>query len=120
MNHAISATIASFLLLGTTAAWAQSGTVRNLNGIWVSVNPPGPHITCSTVAGRTTECSLPMGQASVRVSDGVAGSNLRVSGEGFDCYYFLGWINQCEMTWEFKKGDGVCMRSAHYKKDPPL
>jgi len=60
-----------------------------------------------------------LGAASIRVSDGKSGSNLKVSGDGFDCYYFFGMITAREMTWDLKSGSSVCPPSAHYKKDPP-
>jgi hypothetical protein len=90
------------------------------NGIWVSVNPPGPHITFTRTGGRTVEASLPViGQAQLRTSDGVGGSNLRVSGEGFNCFYFYSQINRARMVWEFRGGDSVCPRSMTIEKDPP-
>ena len=110
---------ASILLFGVTAGGSQQDPLRILDGIWVSVNPPGPHVTFSRVGGGTREASLPMGQASIRVSDGKDGSNIKVSGAGFNCYYFHGTINQREFTWELKSGEPICMPSAHYKKDPP-
>src|ERR1700730_10553018 len=42
----------------------------------------------------TREASLPtLGQASIRLSDGNMGSNVKISGEGFDCYYYVFKIN---------------------------
>ena len=118
-NSIKTALVLTVLLAASTIAGAQTDPLRNLDGIWVSVSPPGPHINFNRVGLGNHEASLPMGQASLRVSDGTAGSNLRVSGAGFDCFYFLGYVNSREMTWELKQGDSVCMPSAHYKKDPP-
>ncbi len=107
------------ILIATSEfAFAQYDPLRNLDGIWVSVNPPGPHIYFNRVGLGTREASLSIGQASLRVSDGTAGSNLLVSGAGFTCYYFLGYVNSREMTWELKQGDSMSIPSAHYKKDP--
>lgn len=100
-------------------AFAQGDPLSRLDGGWVSVNPPGPHVTFYPVGLGTREVSLPMGQASVRVSDGTAGSSLVVSGQGFSCYYSVGFISSVEMTWQLKQGGSVCMSSAHYKKDAP-
>jgi hypothetical protein len=107
------------LSLSIEAQAQGSDPLAQLDGIWVSVNPPGPHIYFNRVGLGTREASLSMGQASLRVSDGEAGSNLKVSGEGFTCLYFVGFISSREMTWELKKGDSICISSAHYKKDPP-
>ena len=110
-------TIALFSVVGSASA---QDLLANLDGIWVSVNPPGPHIYFNKVGLGQREASLPiMGQASLRVSDGTAGSNLKVSGLGFNCYYFVGFINSREMTWQLVQGDSTCTPSAHYKKDPP-
>ena len=103
--------------IGTASA---QDMLAKLDGIWVSVNPPGPHIYFNRVGLGQREASLPIiGQASLRVSDGTAGSNLRVSGVGFDCFYFVGFITNREMTWQLMRGDTTCPPSAHYKKDPP-
>jgi hypothetical protein len=112
--------LAAFLLLAAAPAHSQQDPLRIFDGIWVSVNPPGPHVTFNKVGGGVREASLPtIGQATIRVSDGQSGSNLRVSGEGFDCFYFFGQIDPREMTWEFKSGSAVCPPSWHLKKDPP-
>jgi len=109
--------MALFTAVGSASA---QDLLANLDGIWVSVNPPGPHIYFNKVGLGQREASLPiMGQASLRVSDGTAGSNLKVSGLGFNCYYFVGFINSREMTWQLVQGDSTCTPSAHYKKDPP-
>jgi len=112
----LAASLGSF---GILEVKAQNDPLGRLDGIWVSVNPPGPHVTFYRVGLGTREVSLPIGQASIRVSDGTAGSNLLVSGEGFSCYYFVGFITNREMTWQLKQGSSVCATSAHYKKDPP-
>jgi hypothetical protein len=103
-----------------TNASAQADSLDIFNGIWVSVNPPGPHVIFNKVGLNTREASLPVvGQAAIRVSGGENGSNFLVSGEGFSCQYFVGKINDREMTWELKGGSSVCFPSAHFKKDPP-
>ena len=119
MRYKASLILTGFLFFAATPAHSQDA-LGMFDGIWVSVNPPGPHITFNKIGGGVREASLPgVGQSTIRVSDGQSGSNLRVSGEGFDCYYFFGKIDAREMTWELKSGSAVCPQSAHYKKDPP-
>lgn len=119
VNSSRSALAAVGLLFCTAVSAQQGDPLSRLDGIWVSVNPPGPHLNFYRVGLGQREVSLPMGQSIINVSDGVAGSNLKVSGEAFNCFYFVGFVNAREMTWELKKGDAICMPSAHYKKDPP-
>jgi outer membrane protein OmpA-like peptidoglycan-associated protein len=87
-----------------------------LDGSWLSVNPPGGQVSFHSVSLGLRETSLPMGRASVTVSDGTMGSNLRLSGEGFNCYYFVGFINPNEMTWQLKQGDPACMETTYLKR----
>lgn len=115
--------LASFLFAGTMSgiSLAQQGDpLALLDGVWVSVNPPGPQVIFNRLGLGQRAASLPMGQAAIRVSDGRSGSTLRVSGEGFDCFYLVSPINRREMVWQLKEGNPVCLPSAHYKKDPPL
>lgn len=90
------------------------------DGIWVSVNPPGPQIIFNKIGGGLRQASLPvLGLATITVSDGRDGSNLKVSGSGFTCYYLFGRISSREMTWDLKSGPPACPPSAQFKKDPP-
>ena len=112
--------LAAGLLLIGTAAQAQPDRLGIFDGIWVFVSAPvGQHVYFNRVGLGTREVSLPFGQAIVSVSDGRSGSNFKVSGAGFDCYYFVGQINPREMTWELKSGPDICTPSIHLKKDPP-
>ena len=105
----------------STPVLAQQGdSLGLLDGVWVSVNPPGPQVIFNKLGLGQRAASLPMGQAAIRVSDGRSGSTLRVSGEGFDCFYLVSPINRGEMVWQLKEGSPVCLPSAHYKKYPPL
>jgi hypothetical protein len=109
----------TLLTLLPAAAFAQSDPLALFDGVWASVNPPGPHFVFNKVSLQTREASLPLlGQASIRVSNGENGSNFLVSGEGFSCQYFVAKINNAEMTWDLKGGSSVCFPSAHFKKDP--
>lgn len=110
----------SLLVLTTSLVRAQMGDgLSGLDGIWVAVNPPGPHVQFNKVGLSQREASLSFGQAALRVSGGEGGSNLKVAGEGFECFYFVGFISAREMTWQLKQGSSICPPSAHYKKDPP-
>ena len=115
--------VASLLFAGTlsTAIFAQQGDpLALLDGVWVAVNPPGPQVIFNRLGLGQRAASLPMGQAVIGVSDGRSGSTLRVSGEGFNCFYLVSPITRGEMVWQLKEGSPVCLPSAHYKKDPPL
>ena len=87
-----------------------------LDGTWVAVNPPGPQINFYKAGLGQRMASLAMGQASIGLSDGASGSHLRVSGEGFNCYYAVGFVSSDEMTWQLKQGDAACLSTALYKK----
>ena len=115
--------LAFSLAVGAVSApvLAQQGdSLGLLDGVWVSVNPPGPQIIFNKLGLGTRAASLPMGQATVRVSDGRSGSTLRVSGEGFDCFYLVSPINRGKMVWQLKEGSPVCLSSMALDKDPPL
>jgi hypothetical protein len=105
-----------FLLLNASPASTQQDSLRIFDGTWVSVNPPGPQVTFNRVGG-SRQASLPvLGPATITASDGKDGSNLKVSGEGFDCYYLFVPIGQREMTWNLKSGSPACPTSADFKK----
>jgi hypothetical protein len=105
------------LLLSATPALSQTDFLSYFDGLWASVSPPGPIVLFYQTGFGTRGASLPvLGQASVRLSNGEYGSNLKVSGEGFDCYYFVARISSREMIWEIKGGRAVCPSSAHYVK----
>jgi len=110
-----------FLTLSTVESFSQQrDPLTLLDGVWVAVNPPGPQIIFNKLGLLQRAASLPMGQSVIQVSDGRSGSTLRVSGEGFDCFYLVSPISSTEMVWQLKEGNPVCLPSAHYKKDPPL
>lgn len=114
MRRKILALVGS-LLSAAVPAHTQNDPLAILDGTWASVNPPGVHITFSRVGidGRR-EASLPfLGRASVTVSSGEHGSHLKVSGQGFDCYYWIGPMigNENKMSWELKGGKPLCLES---------
>jgi hypothetical protein len=84
------------------------------DGVWVSITPPGPHVVFNRIGGQTRLASLPiLGQATITASNGENGSNFKVSGEGFSCFYLVLTTNQrSRMVWELKSGQSVCMQSA--------
>ena len=96
----------------------QPDVLSIFDGVWVSISPPGPHIVFNRISLNSREVSLPnIGQASVGLSDGRGGSNFRMSGSGFDCFYsILGTSNNQKLVWELKVGDKVCPESAVYEK----
>src|SRR5262249_346872 len=109
---------ASVLIVGE-ARCQQHDPLAIFDGIWPSVNPPGPHFYFNKTSLNAREASLPFGQAQIRVSDGRDGSNFKVSGTAFDCYYFVSKISEKDMVWEWKSGSSpVCPKSARFLKDP--
>lgn len=108
------------VLVSGTAAQSQPDPLQIFDGPWVFVTAPiGVHVTFSKVGGGKREASLPFGQAILSVSDGTGGSNYKLSGPNFDCYYWVGKIDSRDMTWELKEGPGQCLQSMRMKKDPP-
>ena len=93
-----------------------SDPLAALDGAWVAVNPPGPQLNFFKAGLGQRMASLAMGQASIRLSDGTSGSQLRVSGEGFNCFYSVGFVSSDEMVWQLKQGDSVCLSKALYRK----
>jgi hypothetical protein len=93
-----------------------SDPLAPFDGSWVALNPPGPLVNFFKGGLGQRMASLAMGQASIRVSDGTSGSQLRVSGEGFNCYYAISFVGADEMVWQLKQGESVCFANAHYKK----
>jgi hypothetical protein len=100
------------------SARGQEDPLQVLDGVWVSISPPGPHIIFNRVATGSREVSLPtLGQASITVSSGQSGSNFQISGAGFTCYYLVLFTNnRRRMVWESKAGDSVCFASAVFER----
>ena len=87
-----------------------------LDGTWLSLNPPGPAITFFRTSFGQRHAILPIGQAAVRISDGASGSNLKVAGEGFECFYYVGFASMSEMIWQLKEGNSACPNSGYFKR----
>ena len=109
------------LVFALIFAWPRTGLAQlnlldDINSVWVAVQPVGMHLSFYALSLGQIEASLPMGQAILQISDGDGGSNLKVSGAGFNCFYLVTLITADEMVWELKKGDAVCFASAHLKK----
>jgi hypothetical protein len=102
------------LLASNVGAWGQGDPTQIFNGVWVAVNPPGPHIVFNTIGLGQREASLPiLGQARISTSNGEDGSNFRISGPGFTCFYLILTTNQrSTMVWELRSGPDVCFKSA--------
>jgi hypothetical protein len=97
----------AFSLIGTALAQTQLDPLAMYEGVWVSSTTAARFIFAKVGTDRIV--SLPtQGQATLRVSNGENGSNLRVSGEGFDCFYLASRINSRTMTWELKGGNSLC------------
>lgn len=108
------------VLLFAAPASSQQDRLKILDGTWVSVNREGSQIIFHRGSGAVRQASLPeLGHVTVTVSDGKDGSNLKVSGQGFDCYYRFASIGPREMTWDLKSGSSTCPRSDHFKKTTP-
>lgn len=120
MNCGKTAAVIIFLLLIASSASAQQDGLKLLDGTWVSQNRGGPHVIFNRGSGGVRHASLPnLGLATIRPSNGEEGSNLKVSGPGFDCYYLFSKIGPREMIWDLKSGSTVCPQSDHFKKATP-
>ncbi len=120
MTHKTTMLGIALVFLPAMQAKAQQELPPMFNGIWASVNPPGPHVTFTRTGLHTVDASLPvLGQSQLRVSNGEGGSNLKASGQGFDCYYFYSPINPRKMVWDWRSGDSTCPPSMAFEKDPP-
>jgi hypothetical protein len=94
--------------------------LKVFDGIWVSTNPPGQRVMFTSTGFGDREVSLPqLGQAVIRVSDGQSGSNIRLAGPGFDCYYYVSQISARKLVWEFKAGSAICPQLNVLDKVPP-
>src|ERR1700748_873108 len=98
---------AILICLSFKPVMAQQDQLKFLDGIWFPTNPPGGQIVFTKIAGGMRQASLPvLGGATVSISDGRDNSNLKVSGQGFDCYYFYGLLSRDgrKMQWVLKSG----------------
>lgn len=88
------------------------------DGTWVSIFPPGPVVNFFKVSFGSRQVSLPnLGHATVVISDGNFGSNFKVSGVGFNCFYMvLFTAGYGKMVWDFKGGDSLCYSSAVFER----
>lgn len=120
--------LCGLLLSVAVPAHAQSDQLAMLDGTWavVTVAPQSQqlqHITFSKVGFGQRAASLPfLGQAAISLSNGRAGSNLRVSGPGFDCYYLVVVVDSYkpqEMHWQLKSGKALCLESMILRKARP-
>jgi hypothetical protein len=110
-----------FIVSGVPGYSQARDPLAMFEGRWVMVNPPGPYVIFTRAGLGTIDAGFPapLGQATVRRSDGESGSNLRISGRGYNCFYQVSPINSREMVWQKVGGQDICWRSAHFKKDPP-
>jgi hypothetical protein len=113
----------SVFLALTFAARGQGDPTQIFNGVWVAVNPPGPHVVFNVISLGQREASLPvLGQATIGPSNGEDGSNFRISGPGFTCFYLILTTSQrTRMVWELKSGPELCFKSASFEQaDNPV
>lgn len=108
------------LVFFTSPAITQQGLIM-FKGTWVSVYPtPGQQFSFNKTSGGGREVSLPLlGHATITASNGKDNSNLKVSGEGFDCYYRFTQVGPGEMLWTLKSGPPACPASTHFKRVSP-
>ncbi len=106
------------------AASAQQYSLPEWEGTWLTISPPYFHVTFVRSPQGPIKGSLPIGIISVTDSKGESGSNYKVSGEGFNCFYSVTNISGAspkEMIWERKEADSaVCFESAHFKRADTL
>jgi len=107
---------ATLLWTGLAAsAVAQVDPLAIYEGSWI--NSAQSIVIFSKVSGGRM-VGLPTGQAMLRSSNGEGGSNIRMSGEGFDCFYLASPIDAKTIGWELKNGSSVCPPSTRLQKLP--
>jgi hypothetical protein len=121
--------VLSGLIIGTVTAQAQGNALRQFTGSWTAewVENGNSKIeqfqfNTTAIGGRVAELPFLPGLATITLCQGrdCAGGNIVVGGTGFDCVYAYSIYNAKEFAWTFKTGSGGCIRSAKFKKDPPL
>jgi YARHG domain len=110
--------IVGILLTAIVPGHCESDTMQIFDGVWVSITPPGPHVIFNKIGFSQREASLPtLGQATINPSNGEDGSNFRISGPGFTCYYLILTAEaRRKMVWELKSGQDVCLASAVFEQ----
>jgi tetratricopeptide (TPR) repeat protein len=111
----IAPTVVLFALCAS--AVGQQDLLQFLVGGWVAVNPPGAASNFANDTRDSLSASLPkLGQtAIVRSSDW--GSNIKVSGPGFECFYKVERIGSQEMSWKKQAGYDICPPATYFKRN---
>jgi len=110
------------LIFGSSAALSQqSDALRQLEGQWTIKWVAGGNSKLEQVqfhrnALNRHTAALPFfpGLATITVSDGTGGSDIKVSGTGFDCLYVYSSYNENQFAWTYKRGEGGCPPSAKF------
>jgi hypothetical protein len=104
------------VFLGVFSAKGQQDPLAILDGTWVS-ELSGQQITFSKAGvGASREFQIPLlGVASIRPTYGEEGSNFKVSGLGFDCFYHV-QLDGTRMAWDLRSGSLFCPRSALFQR----
>ncbi|HLQ92373.1 MAG TPA: SEL1-like repeat protein [Xanthobacteraceae bacterium] len=111
---------AALFLIASPLAHSQPDPLRIFDGLWSSINSPGLQVIFNRVSADQREASLSFGHASISLSNGRDNSNLKVSGEGFDCYYYVAEdVTRVRMTWDLKSGPGVCPPLTVFERAAP-
>jgi hypothetical protein len=97
-------TIIWAFLLVAVPALSQENLLQRMECVWLSTNPPGIHIAIYPFGAGSYRVSLPFGQGEILTLDGRGGSNIKIAGEGFECFYFVPFPETKTMTWMFKSG----------------
>jgi hypothetical protein len=128
--------LATFFTLPILIQQTHGASLDDLDGKWVSVTPGAglgePIWFHKAFAGY--DANIPWwGQTTIIASDGFKGSHIKVeglyggklgppgvvSGQNFQCFYYIGIVDSKTMTWARRDGEpGICPESAVFKRDP--
>jgi hypothetical protein len=94
---------------------------RFLEGKWVIIVGPQTGQTIIIVKSFSGyEAVWWRGQSILRESAGDYGSNLKLAGQGYDCYYYVSPISPEKMAWNYRGGTtSVCPPSTVLAREPP-
>ena len=113
---------AAFLVANPVAA--QEFDFKYLEGKWTITQISGPGLGEPIVFSRAFggyDVTVPFfeGISAVLPSDGMNASHIKVtSRDGKACYYYVGKLNDTEMTWALRAGDSPkCVSSALFRKE---
>jgi hypothetical protein len=114
------------LVLSSSAQGQETDILQQLDGLWTAEwvatgNSKLEQVQFNRNAVNRHTAALPFfpGLATITLSDGSGGSDIKVSGTGFDCLYAYSTYNKDYFAWTYKAGGGGCVPSAKFLRVLP-